>query len=406
MNVLRYCDSADFRNCRSGISLAYVRRRSGCYVFLAESVPYGRPPGPHEFEIPLFGPGVGESVVLHVGGGDWVVVDSCVRTGTRVPAALAYLTDLDIPAERVRLVLITHWHDDHIRGISSIVRAATGAEVACSGALRSSEFFQLAVASKAVKTDWPGAREFGEVFELVERRLVARKVPAGIAGLRWVAGDQRLFHEAATADRPAAEVWALSPSSGSITQANRAIGALLPRVGPTRKVLEPGANDLAVAAWVEVGTTRILLGSDLERGGNPAVGWQAVIGSQTRPPGQAAILKVPHHGSAGSDDPLLWTTLLVNKPVAILTPYSRGVSPLPTPSDVARITANAAAAYITARTGGWPSPRRDAAVERTLKETVRARKALTGPMGHVRVRGPADDPERAIVQLFNGAFKL
>ena len=36
------------------------------------------PPGKNEFEITLFGPGYGESVVLHVGSGAWIVVDSCI----------------------------------------------------------------------------------------------------------------------------------------------------------------------------------------------------------------------------------------------------------------------------------------------------------------------------------------
>ena len=40
----------------------------------------GTPPGRREFELTLLGPGYGESIVLHVGDGIWILVDSCLDT--------------------------------------------------------------------------------------------------------------------------------------------------------------------------------------------------------------------------------------------------------------------------------------------------------------------------------------
>lgn len=37
------------------------------------------PPVADELEVSVFGPGVGESVVVHLGHGDWMVVDSCLN---------------------------------------------------------------------------------------------------------------------------------------------------------------------------------------------------------------------------------------------------------------------------------------------------------------------------------------
>ena len=56
-----------------------------------------------EIELTLFGPGYGESVVLHIGDG--AVVDSCIDKDGR-PSALSYLENLD-PAEVVVLVAAT-----------------------------------------------------------------------------------------------------------------------------------------------------------------------------------------------------------------------------------------------------------------------------------------------------------
>ena len=44
----------------------------------------GNPPRDDEFELTLLGPGYGESIVMHVGDGAWVLVDSCGRTDAPV----------------------------------------------------------------------------------------------------------------------------------------------------------------------------------------------------------------------------------------------------------------------------------------------------------------------------------
>ena len=54
----------------------------------------GKPPRDDEFELTLLGPGYGESIVMHIGEGAWVLVDSCGRADA--PAALDYLETLGI----------------------------------------------------------------------------------------------------------------------------------------------------------------------------------------------------------------------------------------------------------------------------------------------------------------------
>jgi glyoxylase-like metal-dependent hydrolase (beta-lactamase superfamily II) len=58
---------------------------------------------------------VGESLVVHLGDGDWMVVDSFVDRQTGRPVALDYLTRLGLSPEKVlRHIVISHWHDDHM----------------------------------------------------------------------------------------------------------------------------------------------------------------------------------------------------------------------------------------------------------------------------------------------------
>src|SRR4051794_14613649 len=93
-----------------------------------------------EVEITVLGPGYGESVVVHLGDGDWAIVDSCIDRATDLPASIAYLRSIGVdPTSAVRLVVISHWHDDHIRGLTSTVTACPEARVVCSAAMHDSE---------------------------------------------------------------------------------------------------------------------------------------------------------------------------------------------------------------------------------------------------------------------------
>ena len=101
------------------------------------------PPKDSEFELSLFGPGYGECIVLHIGGGKWVIVDSfCGSNST--PRAIRYLEEVGVnPKESVCLIVATHWHDDHIRGMADLVKTCRKANFCCSSALLKKEFLAL-----------------------------------------------------------------------------------------------------------------------------------------------------------------------------------------------------------------------------------------------------------------------
>src|SRR4051812_22448018 len=98
------------------------------------------PPSPTELEVSLFGPGVGESIVIHLADDRWIVVDSCRdKDSSCVP--LTYLQSLGVALDAaVTDVVATHAHDDHIRGISQLLEAATGATLSVPSAATRYEF--------------------------------------------------------------------------------------------------------------------------------------------------------------------------------------------------------------------------------------------------------------------------
>ena len=91
------------------------------------------PPEPNEIEVSVFGPGYGEAILIHCGENQWIEIDSCIDVDTKQPATLQYFSQLGIePASALKLIVASHWHDDHIRGLGEVFKSAPSALFACS----------------------------------------------------------------------------------------------------------------------------------------------------------------------------------------------------------------------------------------------------------------------------------
>lgn len=337
----------------------------------------------------LFGPGVGECIVLHLGNGDWIIVDSCTLPTDPEPVALQYLNRIEVDASKsVRWIIATHWHDDHIKGLAKILRECRTAQFAISAALSQKQFLQLVLEvdaqNKLVKHS-SSASEFAEILEV----LASRGAGTYVAGPAHYAQDgSRLFQGG---HRGTAEVWALSPSAATVTNANANLAELLLTQGDSRRFKRFSPNDLSVAILVRAGAYRLLLGADLENTAADAFGWKAVLGSTFRPNEPAHTFKVAHHGSPNAHHDDIWNRMLVPQPIAVITPYAKLRDPLPTKDDVERIKGLAANAYCTT----WPpskKPPRRRGVDGIVSSATKSRRAINPSSGHVRLRLDLKDP--------------
>ena len=91
------------------------------------------PPTSDEVELTVFGLGFGEAAAVHLGGGEWLLVDSCRRGGENI--TLNYLRVLDVPFTAVRAIVATHWDMDHVEGLTELVQACEDAILIVSAAL-------------------------------------------------------------------------------------------------------------------------------------------------------------------------------------------------------------------------------------------------------------------------------
>lgn len=341
---------------------------------------------------------------MHLGDNDWCIVDSCIPRSRAEPAAIEYLNSFGTGAlEKVKVIVATHWHDDHIRGLASILQCASEASFYCSMALGTGEFLKLVAIAEVSLPGNSGVEEFASILEiLMQRRESTSKK---LVTPKYALENRKLLDLSGNARSFSARVTALSPSDGTVKLALDEIAQLLPRPGePQRRIVNRSPNHASVVLWIEAGDKRVLLGADLEHTNRQGEGWLAVLAShQDNLPAQ--LFKVPHHGSANADCASVWSTMLTNNPIAIITPFSAAVR-LPRESDLRRVSARTNNLYCTAASLGR-APRREPIVEKRMKEVVTQRQVITGQAGHVRVRWSMPDKSaQPQIEVFNGAYQV
>ena len=349
-------------------------------------------PESDEIEVCVFGPGYGECILIHIGNQKWIVVDSCFDDGQQ-SAALGYLNGLGLDvSEAVCLLVVTHWHDDHIRGIRELVQLCDKAVFSCASALGEIEFLSVLAALEgrsAIETG-SGMREIFGVFSLLAERS---------ATCKFAVADRILLR------RGDCEIWSLSPSDRAYQAFLQQVGQLASAgSGIRRRVSTFRQNHAAVVMLINIGDITILLGSDL-----PRRGWAEVLSEFSERNCRSSMFKVPHHGSRDAHEDRVWTDMLGRDPVVVLTPWRRGGRELPTELDARRILALSGRAYITSSRDGLPRVARryhDSAVTRTVRETGASIRSVRESAGMIRLRKKVGDATDWKVEKIGSACTL
>ena len=350
-------------------------------------------------EVSLIGPGYGESIVIHVGDGEWIIVDSCKHRSNQHligSSAVTYLSKLGVDlSSQVSHIVATHWHDDHIGGLSEAVNCCESADFCCAMALRREEFlgFAAVYAEADVALSANSTREIVKILEILEKR---KRFP------KFLLTDTLVLKT-----RNDIKVFALSPSNERITNFLSQLTDKMPRPGKARMHMsDMRPNDISVVLLIDLGDDAILLGADLEE--TTGGGWSAIINnSQSIRNIRSSVYKVAHHGSKTGDSADIWEKLLMPTPFAILTPFSRGSNPLPSKEDVTRILERTCEAYSSARLSSTAPARRDASVEKTIRRYGWKIRNTYPKQGHLRLRRPLNSPKPDwTVDLFGNATRL
>ncbi|MFC3115964.1 MBL fold metallo-hydrolase [Cellvibrio fontiphilus] len=341
-------------------------------------------------EISLFGPGTGECLVIHFGGGDWFIVDSCIDPQTKNPVAVDYLEAIGVSLDQVKGILITHWHSDHTAGVARLFKSCKNANLYIPNALKSEQALQLLMLYQKNKFSsvYKPLKEYSEIINfLMENNAKSR---LRVVGANYIFFDNKDL---------GARLIALSPSASAINQSISALTQLMPIPNSDRLplVLPSGPNLNAVALHLSFDGMSALLGSDLEWSENSEVGWHAVLNDQIYSQLQlskATIFKVPHHGSDTGHHEKIWKDLLSDKPTSLTTPFFR--SSLPRPTDVERITTLSSVFALAKSKSAQKVPKRDKIVEAAIKSSAKQIIPIDSFVGHIQLRALAGEVHIAV----------
>lgn len=304
-------------------------------------IDYGIAPAPDEIEVVIFGPGYGEAIAVHVGDNAWVLIDSCIDPYSRAPAQLTYLNRLGIKPSRVRTIVASHWHDDHVRGISKLAESFPEAEFIVSSVFdkREARAFLAAYSGKSGTNLNRGTKE---LYTIIENRKVF------FVHNRSIVFDFKLSNSQVIAT-------ALSPFHHAVAKSVAHFAQYIPSDAKSiNNAAELTPNFESIAIHIDFGEEAILLGSDLEE--DAALGWSALLADKwTSQRKIASAYKVAHHGSASGHAHGIWANLLSPSPVALMTPFIRGKHRIPTDSDRNRIISYTGNAHISSVSSKKPT---------------------------------------------------
>ena len=363
------------------------------------------PPKKNEFEISIFGPGYGESILLHTGNNEWVIIDSCVNKLSGLPTPIEYLQKLQVDvAKSVKLIVATHTHNDHMKGISKIVELCENSKFCCAAAVTDKEFRSYLTLFGNNSIEDLGCEELYKCLTILAKR---KKVP-GLA-----LANRNIYKRIISLSglNVPIDIHTLSPSDGACHLSKKAISVLIDEVSQNknkRRNVGLTQNYLCIVLWVEVGEYSFLLGADLENTGCNDIGWKAIVQSNEKPDGKAVFYKISHHGSKSGDDEDIWTKLLHQNPLSALTPFYWGRHKLPTEEDIKRITLHTKNAF-SSSIFKQKKVRRDSAIEKTINETVKEFGMIQTSPGQIRIRytpSNGEKPTADIVELFDGAVAI
>lgn len=284
----------------------------------------------------VIGAGNGECNVVHIPGTGWGVVD-CGR-GT-IALASSFLEDMGV--EKLRFVILTHPHQDHMHDLEDLIAA-----------------FEP---DKLFRYDGDGILEFkgATLFAPMTKKSLdtARGAAATLARLQRSTGGWSEWHYLNDERKPilgsarllgggnaphSVSLDILAPNDIERGTYLEGCDRLNLGVNIDWRKQDPLINGISVVASIRYGETRVLLGGDLPknmsaktaRGHRHQDGkercWKRVVLDHPDKCRRLAAVKVSHHGSETSFFEKAWTLhsdRLKKSPIAIVTSFNS--SPLP-----------------------------------------------------------------------------
>jgi len=337
-------------------------------------------PNKNDVEVTLIGTGggYGESVVLKIGWDKWVVIDSCINPETKEPLALEYLKQVNADLNKVVLIVCTHWHNDHIKGLSKLLSKCPNCEFHFSAVNDLDKFLLLCELDngKTLKGSKSSTAEFAKCLQIINNR-----------GSYFVKAQSNLKLLSIREKDVEFELYALSPSPKIVNDFDGEISQLITEFGERNTaIINKSPNDKSVALLLKFREERVLLGADLEIGKSEHEGWHHIIKHSLIKDGfKSNLYKLPHHGSENGYLKEIFDVLVNDNGTLKLTPFRS--SGLPTEAMLRTYFNHAEDIYLTSSlTVSKKSKKRDKSIEKIIDRSVKSISEVKFTHGIVRSR--------------------
>lgn len=336
------------------------------------------PPSNDEIEISIFGRGYGECIVLCCTNQKYIIIDSFINPDTKKPIAIDYLKSINQPISSIKEIVLTHWHQDHISGISEILAEADkNVKLVISPIIQEEKFNTYM--TMGFKGSNPSTKEFQKVYNFLLKNNGNNVI--------YAVADRRIFSEK---KEGSAEIYSLSPSDKDLFRYLNSIS--LPSYSQDTSYSFPNDNLLSIVLLMKYGNDGFLFGSDMEKTNSTEDGWRKIVNDYSHPKTKSSIFKVPHHGSITGHLDEIWTTMLRDSPISATTVYNKGYK-LPTEGDINRIKALSSQFFLIGNKG-----KKDKAIMAEIRKVMPNVKVETIPqeIGVFRYRKNIEDGSERI----------
>lgn len=289
-------------------------------------------PQPDELEITTLGPGPskGESIVVHLQGDEWIIIDSC-KVGNEV-LPLKYLKSIDVDCEKqVTKVVCTHWHSDHIQGMQDILNECKNAQfcLAPVGDFKGylNVVLKLAGIDPLDSNVWNTLNQCLEALETYNHRTP-----------RLLTHNERFIHDGAK------DMFVIGPSDEMYNRFCTSLLKIDPKEPQPADIEKMEGNLCSLAFSISFNGQKALIGGDMEVGrkehdrynhqkcnaGCPEhdeYGWCEAIkeGNIYADEKPYHFIKLPHHSSASAYCPTMWKEGMIDGgPIATTTIFRCG----------------------------------------------------------------------------------
>ncbi|HMU03495.1 MAG TPA: hypothetical protein PJ990_07710 [Saprospiraceae bacterium] len=258
------------------------------------------------------GNGFGESILMVFPNGDIGIIDSCINPKTKKALSLEYLDENILTYDKVKFVILTHFHQDHYTGISQIINLCDNVEIFTSAALYTENFNFLFHSLLQISSSSNPYRELKTILDICLDKGKIINILSDIS--KPILQSNGLI------------VKSHSPNDKTIEHFDSLYKSHSQKL-LTESAYIPNKKDFnlqSIVITIESNHGNIIYGADMEYHDN-SIGWSPVftdINDRT-----FLIFKISHHGSQNGYQKTDCDKILEDNCFLKLSPYSRSKLP-------------------------------------------------------------------------------